>query len=86
VRYEKKEKTDWRGQKITETVPEYWREWPEAPEYIEKVLARFSWRKVENIELGYYIYFGRSRHRLPLIEASEIIRFMASKYIEFSEN
>jgi hypothetical protein len=85
-RYEKREILDWRVQKITETVPEYWREWPDAPEYIEKVLARFSWRKVENIELGYYIYFGRSRHRLPLIEASEIIRFMASKYIEFSEN
>jgi hypothetical protein len=86
VEYKKLEKLSWKGKKIVEKVPEYSREWPDAPEYIEKVLARFEWRKIENIELGYYIYFGRARHRLPLIEASEIIRFMAGKYIEPSDN
>jgi hypothetical protein len=86
VEYKKCEKLSWKGRKIVETVPEYSREWPGAPEYIEKVLVSFSWKKIENIELGYYIYFGRSRHRLPLIEASEIIRYIAGRYIYKSEN
>jgi hypothetical protein len=86
VEYKTRTKIDWRGRVKTEVLTEFVREWQNAPENIENLLKLYRWRKIECIELGYFVYFGRCKLKIPLLKASELLDYLAAKGIKMSEN